>query len=114
MGDDQRKNSDLVRTLSTYLETGGNYHDAAAAMHIHRSTLRYRLARIRELTGLNMRDVNTRFNLHAPLGAGQVARRTRSTGVPEYRSQHHMRLRVAWRRASYPPRKYESAWGVDR
>ncbi|WP_369803893.1 helix-turn-helix domain-containing protein [Mycobacterium sp. 1274761.0] len=33
--------------------------------HIHRSTLRYRLARISELTGYDLRNVNTRFNLHA-------------------------------------------------
>ncbi|MCW2653220.1 MAG: hypothetical protein JWR32_4196 [Mycobacterium sp.] len=60
---DERKCYALVQTLSTYLETGGSYDDAAAAMHIHRSTLRYRLARIRQLTGLNIRDVDTRFNL---------------------------------------------------
>ncbi|UXA11049.1 helix-turn-helix domain-containing protein [Mycobacterium sp. SMC-8] len=28
-------------------------------------TLRYRLARISELTGCDLRDANTRFNLHA-------------------------------------------------
>ncbi len=36
-----------------------------AALHIHRSTLRYRLARIAELTGHDLRNVDTRFNLHA-------------------------------------------------
>ena len=62
---DKRKNSELVLTLSDYLECGGNYDDAAAALHIHRSTLRYRLARIAELTGHDLRKVDTRFNLHA-------------------------------------------------
>ena len=33
--------------------------------HIHRSTLRYRLARVAELTGHDLRKVDTRFNLHA-------------------------------------------------
>lgn len=62
---DESKNSDLVMTLSDYLECGGNYDESAAALHIHRSTLRYRLARIAELTGHDLRNVDTRFNLHA-------------------------------------------------
>jgi DNA-binding PucR family transcriptional regulator len=48
-----------------YLEHGGSYDDTAKAMHIHRSTLRYRLARVRELTGRDVRDIDTRFNLDA-------------------------------------------------
>lgn len=66
---DENKNADLVQTLSEYLECGGNYDEAANALHIHRSTLRYRLARIRELTGYDLRDVDTRFNLHAAVRA---------------------------------------------
>ncbi|MDT5288420.1 MAG: hypothetical protein QOF88_3309 [Mycobacterium sp.] len=62
---DDSKNSELVMTLSDYLECGGNYDESAAALHIHRSTLRYRLARIAQLTGRDLRDVDTRFNLHA-------------------------------------------------
>lgn len=62
---DERRRSDLVLTLSDYLECGGNYDESAAALHIHRSTLRYRLARIAELTGHDLRKVDTRFNLHA-------------------------------------------------
>ncbi|MDF3340966.1 helix-turn-helix domain-containing protein [Mycolicibacterium septicum] len=62
---DHKKNSDLVMTLSDYLECGGSYDESAAALHIHRSTLRYRLARIAELTGHDLRNVDTRFNLHA-------------------------------------------------
>jgi PucR C-terminal helix-turn-helix domain/GGDEF-like domain len=62
---DENKNADLVHTLSNYLECGGNYDESAATLHIHRSTLRYRLGRIAELTGYDVRDVDTRFNLHA-------------------------------------------------
>jgi sugar diacid utilization regulator len=62
---DDSKNSDLVMTLSDYLECGGSYDESAAALHIHRSTLRYRLTRIAELTGHDLRNVDTRFNLHA-------------------------------------------------
>jgi sugar diacid utilization regulator len=62
---DTNKKSQLVYTLSEYLESGGNYDESAKALHIHRSTLRYRLARIGELTGYDLRKVDTRFNLHA-------------------------------------------------
>ena len=66
---DSAKKADLVATLGKHLECGGNYDDSAKALHIHRSTLRYRLARIGELTGYDLRDVDTRFNLHAALRA---------------------------------------------
>jgi hypothetical protein len=62
---DDAKHADLVHTLSHYLECGGNYDESAAALHVHRSTLRYRLRRIAELTGADLRDVDSRFNLHA-------------------------------------------------
>lgn len=62
---DSAKESELALTLSKYLESGGNYDDSAEALHIHRSTLRYRLARISELTGYDLRDANIRFNLQA-------------------------------------------------
>jgi sugar diacid utilization regulator len=60
---DKRRNGDLVRTLSAYLEAGGNYEGAAAALIIHRSTLRYRLQRIRDISGHDLADPGTRFNL---------------------------------------------------
>jgi DNA-binding PucR family transcriptional regulator len=62
---DEAKNSDLVHTLCQYLECGGNYDESANALHVHRSTLRYRLGRIADLTGFDLRNVDTRFNLHA-------------------------------------------------
>ena len=62
---DESKNSDLVLTLSAYLESGGHYVETADALHIHRSTLRYRLTRITTLTGRDLHNVDTRFNLHA-------------------------------------------------
>lgn len=62
---DENKKSTLVQSLSHYLECGGNYDDTAAVLHIHRSTLRYRLTRIAELTGYDLHDVDTRFNLQA-------------------------------------------------
>ena len=61
---DAAHRSDLVRTLAVHLDSGGNYDRAAAALLIHRSTLRYRLGRIRELCGRDLADPDTRLNFH--------------------------------------------------
>jgi DNA-binding PucR family transcriptional regulator len=60
---DAAKNGQLVETLATYLECGGNYDATAKALVLHRSTLRYRLSRIREVSGLELNEPDTRFNL---------------------------------------------------
>lgn len=57
------KDARLVDTLSYYLECGGNYDTTAKMLSLHRSTLRYRLQRIRDISGRNINDPNTRFNL---------------------------------------------------
>ena len=59
----------LVRTLRVYLDHGCNGPAASAALHIHRTTLYYRLGRIRELTGLDLDDGRTRLTLHLGLTA---------------------------------------------
>jgi len=69
---DTRSGSELVRTLSRHLDCGGNYDDTAAALVIHRSTLRYRLQRIREISRLDITDVGNRLNLHVATRAWQI------------------------------------------
>lgn len=73
---DRKKNADLVATLTNYLDCGGNYDDAAQSLTIHRSTLRYRLGRIRDILGRDLQDVEDRLNLHL------ATRIVRMTGVP--------------------------------
>lgn len=60
---DERKGSELVHTLSRYLECGGSYEATAAALSVHRSTLKYRLQRIREISGHDLTNPDTAFNL---------------------------------------------------
>jgi len=50
-------------TLSEYLECGGNYDATARVLSVHRSTLKYRLRRIREVSGYDLRLPDTQFNL---------------------------------------------------
>jgi sugar diacid utilization regulator len=60
---DTRKGSDLVLTLSRYLSCGGNYDATAAALHVHRSTCKYRVQRIKEISGHDLADPEVHFNL---------------------------------------------------
>ena len=55
--------SQLVVTLSEYLDCGGNYDSSARALWVHRSTLKYRLKRIREVSGHDLGIPDTQFNL---------------------------------------------------
>jgi DNA-binding PucR family transcriptional regulator len=64
--------TDLVMTVLRYLDCGGNYDAAARALHIHRSTLRYRLRRIREINGRDLGTVDTRLNMHVAARAWQM------------------------------------------
>jgi DNA-binding PucR family transcriptional regulator len=52
-----------VRTLSHYLDRGGSYEATASALIVHRNTLKYRLQRIRQITGLDLSDPEVCFNL---------------------------------------------------
>jgi sugar diacid utilization regulator len=73
---DRKKKADLVMTLTQYLDCGGNYDAAAKSLTIHRSTLRYRLGRIRDISGRDLQDVENRLNLHL------ATRIVRVAGVP--------------------------------
>jgi sugar diacid utilization regulator len=53
----------LVLTLSEYLDCGGNYDASARALSVHRSTLKYRLRRIRQVSGLDLGRPDVQFNL---------------------------------------------------
>jgi DNA-binding PucR family transcriptional regulator len=71
---DAAHSGDMVQTLGEYCESGGNYDRTAHELGIHRSTLRYRLRRIRELSGRDLNDVDARFNLHVATRAVRVLR----------------------------------------
>jgi DNA-binding PucR family transcriptional regulator len=60
---DARRATELTATLAEFLEQGGNLEAAASTLGIHRSTLRYRLERIRELTALDLSEAQTRVAL---------------------------------------------------
>ncbi|MYS93836.1 MULTISPECIES: PucR family transcriptional regulator [Streptomyces] len=51
---DSRHQGRLAETLLTYLNSFGDIRAAAAQLHVHPNTLRYRLRRTEELTGLDL------------------------------------------------------------
>src|SRR5690348_1353732 len=63
---DKARKGALVATLRAYLETG-EQQQAAQRLRVHPNTLRYRLDRIREITGLDLEDPETRLNLSVAL-----------------------------------------------
>ena len=77
---DERRNSDLVLTLYRYLECGGRYDETAEALLIHRSTLRYRLQRIRDISQLPIGEADVNFNLQLACRAWSTRKALRSPG----------------------------------
>ncbi|MGD9531749.1 MAG: PucR family transcriptional regulator, partial [Pseudonocardia sp.] len=69
---DQQRGADLVRTLAFYLDRGGSYSATSSALVVHRNTLKYRLQRIRQISGLDLSDPETCFNLQLATRAWQT------------------------------------------
>jgi DNA-binding PucR family transcriptional regulator len=62
----------LRATLEAYYEAGGRLEPAARALHIHVSTLRYRLGRVEELLGVDPREGDARLDLEVALRAART------------------------------------------
>lgn len=60
------RNGSLLQTLDAYL-AAASVKDAAAALHLHRHTVLYRLEKIRELVPGSLDDAGTRANLRLAL-----------------------------------------------
>jgi DNA-binding PucR family transcriptional regulator len=63
----------LVETLETYLDLAGNAHATAERLQLHRTTLYYRLQRVEQLAGTNLKDGNERLCLHLALKMAHLA-----------------------------------------
>lgn len=57
----------LLETLRSYLDCAGSSSATAEALHIHRTSLYYRLERIEKITGLSLADGRHRLLLHLGL-----------------------------------------------
>jgi hypothetical protein len=59
----------LEETLLAWLRNDGNVPAAASEIHVHAQTVRYRMARLRELLGDELDDADVRFELEFALRA---------------------------------------------
>jgi DNA-binding PucR family transcriptional regulator len=64
---DTEHHGDLLKTLQAYLRHGGNSNQTADALFMHRNSLRYRLARIRAITTLDLDDPDSRLTLQVAI-----------------------------------------------
>src|SRR3954462_2816982 len=76
---DDQYETDLVQTLETFLDADGNVAGTAQRLFTHRHTLRYRLERVRDLTGLDVASTDGRERL----GLGLKAMRVLGIASPE-------------------------------
>src|SRR4051794_38838453 len=76
---DDQYETDLVQTLETFLDADGNVAGTAARLYTHRHTVRYRLERVKDLTGLDVSSTDGRENL----GLGLKAMRVLGIAAPE-------------------------------
>lgn len=60
---DEQHGTAYVETLRSWLEHFGDIRMAADAVHVHRNTFRFRLARLCEIGGIDLTDADTRFGL---------------------------------------------------
>lgn len=68
----------LLETLETYLDAAGNAQSTAEVLHLHRTSLYYRLQRVEQLAGTDLKDGMERLALHLTL---KVARLTGRYGT---------------------------------
>ncbi len=69
---DEQYETDLLGTLSTFLDCDANVNATAARLITHRHTVRYRFERVRELTGLDVQSTDGREKLSLGLKAMRV------------------------------------------
>jgi DNA-binding PucR family transcriptional regulator len=65
----------LLDTLTTYLEQGSSLEATARLLYVHPNTVRYRLRRVSELTGLVPTDGRGAFTLRIALVLGRFTDR---------------------------------------
>ncbi|MET8469005.1 helix-turn-helix domain-containing protein [Streptomyces sp. NPDC006422] len=59
---DATHGSDLLATLSAFLDASGSWQRCAEQLHIHVNTLRYRLQRVEQLTGHSLTTLHDRID----------------------------------------------------
>lgn len=69
---DKEHKAELVKTLIAYFDNDCSLQKAADQLFVHYNTMRYRIERINEVTGLDVLNSNDRLNLQIGLKIGQL------------------------------------------
>ena len=69
-----RRGGQLVEALEGLLENGGDVAETARALHLHRASLYRRLARVEEITGLDLSRGDDRLLAHLGLRLYRLAK----------------------------------------
>ncbi|WP_345034415.1 PucR family transcriptional regulator [Kutzneria kofuensis] len=64
---DREHHSELLESLRVFLDCSGSWSQAAARLHLHVNTLRYRIGRVEELTGRDLSRFSDRVDLFLAL-----------------------------------------------
>ena len=70
----QRDSGEWVETLESFLDTNGDVSECCKRLHIHRTTLHYRMGRIREIVGDRLDSGSGRADLLAGFSIAALAR----------------------------------------
>lgn len=65
-------NAPLLQTLEIYLDLAGNADSTARRLHLHRTSLYYRLQRVEQLAKTTLKDGSERLCLHLALKVGRL------------------------------------------
>jgi DNA-binding PucR family transcriptional regulator len=66
---DAERSGELLHSLETFLESGCSWQVSAAKLHVHVNTLRYRIARVEQLTGRDLATTSDRVDLYLAIQA---------------------------------------------
>jgi hypothetical protein len=83
---DEAEGSSYLPTLRAYFDSGHDLRRASEALYIHRNTLKYRLGRIRELTGLDLTDPLDRLVTELQLRMHDLDDRKHPTAAAAHRT----------------------------
>jgi purine catabolism regulator len=64
---DPKKRNDFFDTICAYFEAGGNLRRVSEILFTHYNTVVYRINRIRDVYGVDLRDPDTAFNFQLAL-----------------------------------------------
>ncbi len=68
---DLKNSTNLVDTLEAYIEEGGNLTSTSKRLFIHKNTVKYRVKRIEEILGCDLRNIKHLFNFSIALKIGK-------------------------------------------